>query len=76
MAGDEIAKYDLLIGDEPIQYGGFKLFYKQDTPLLPPEEVLELASPFAQGSPMIPQADGDRLGSQDEKVDRRGQEGR
>jgi hypothetical protein len=35
-------KYDLLVGDEPIQYGGFKLFYRQDEPLLSPEQVLAL----------------------------------
>jgi hypothetical protein len=32
----------LLVGDEPIQYGGFKLFYRQDEPLLSPEQVLAL----------------------------------
>lgn len=46
----KLAKYDLLVRDEPIQYGGFKLFYPlddpslpgQDIPLLKPEEVLAL----------------------------------
>jgi hypothetical protein len=38
-------KYDLLVRDEPIQYGGFKLFYDQDTPLLSPEQVLERLEP-------------------------------
>jgi len=46
----KLAKYDLLVRDEPIQYGGFKLFYPlddpslpgQDIPLLEPEEVLAL----------------------------------
>lgn len=41
-AEDKTTKYDVLVGDEPIQYGGFKLFYRQDEPLLSPEEVLEL----------------------------------
>ena len=43
-AEDKTTKYDVLVGDEPIQYGGFKLFYRQDEPLLSPEEVLELDS--------------------------------
>jgi hypothetical protein len=34
--------YHLLVTDEPIQYGGMKLFYKQDDPLMPPEQVLSL----------------------------------
>ncbi len=38
-------KYDLLVRDEPIQYGGFKLFYDQDTPLLSPERVLDRLEP-------------------------------
>jgi len=46
----KIAKYDLLVSGEPIQYGGFKLFYPlddpslpgQDIPLLEPLEVLSL----------------------------------
>lgn len=41
-AEDKTTKYDVLVGDEPNQYGGFKLFYRQDEPLLSPEEVLEL----------------------------------
>ena len=40
-------KYNLLVRDEPIQYGGFKLFYSQDVPLLTPEEVLSLNPPPA-----------------------------
>jgi hypothetical protein len=42
---DKIKKYDLLVRDQPIQYGGFKLFYRQDTPLLSPEQVLEALEP-------------------------------
>ena len=38
-------KYDLLVRDEPIQYGGFKLFYEQDTPLLSPKQVLDRLEP-------------------------------
>lgn len=41
-AENKISKYDLLVSEEPIQYGGFKLFYTQDVSLLSPEEVLQL----------------------------------
>ncbi len=42
LAEEKTTKYDILVGDEPIQYGGFKLFYRQDKLLLSPEQVLEL----------------------------------
>ncbi|CAA9440375.1 MAG: putative lipoprotein [uncultured Rubrobacteraceae bacterium] len=42
LAEEKTTKYDLLVGEEPIQYGGFKLFYRQDEPLLSPDQVLEL----------------------------------
>jgi hypothetical protein len=35
-AEEKTTKYDTLVGDEPIQYGGFKLFYRQDKLLLSP----------------------------------------
>ncbi|MGH3086115.1 MAG: hypothetical protein ACRDSJ_02205 [Rubrobacteraceae bacterium] len=38
----KFSKYGLLVRDEPIQYGGFKVFYQQDTPVLEPEQVLAL----------------------------------
>ena len=38
----KITKYNLLVRDEATQYGGFKLFYTQDAPLLSPQEVLQL----------------------------------
>jgi hypothetical protein len=38
-------KYDALVRDQPIQYGGFKLFYNEDYPLLSPKEVLEELEP-------------------------------
>ena len=38
----KLTKYDLLVRDEATQYGGFKLFYTQDAPLLSPQEVLQL----------------------------------
>jgi hypothetical protein len=36
------AEYHSLVREEPIQYGGFKLFYSQDKPVMTPKEVLEL----------------------------------
>jgi hypothetical protein len=38
-------KYRLLVTRQPIQYGGFKLFYEQDTPLMSPEQVFEALRP-------------------------------
>ena len=38
-------KYNLLVTQEPIQYGGFKLFYDQDAPLLSPNQVLSDLNP-------------------------------
>ena len=38
---DEIEKYDILVGEEPIQYGGFKLFYRKDGSLVSPEQGLQ-----------------------------------
>src|SRR5699024_8065653 len=38
----KISAYGKLVRDQPIQYGGFKLFYDNDDPLLTPEEVLQL----------------------------------
>ena len=39
---NKISKYNALVSGEPIQYGGFKLFYSQDPVLLSPEQVLQL----------------------------------
>ncbi|MEW6637236.1 MAG: hypothetical protein AB1425_10555 [Actinomycetota bacterium] len=39
---DKFTKYRLLVRDDPIQYGGFKVFYRQDTPVLNPEQILTL----------------------------------
>jgi hypothetical protein len=41
----KIKKYNMLVRDQPVQYGGFKLFFEQDTDLLSPEEVLEVLEP-------------------------------
>lgn len=38
----KIANYNAFVRDELIQYGGIKLFYKQDEPLLTPAEVIHL----------------------------------
>ena len=38
----KLTKYDMLVRDEATQYGGFKLFYTQDAPLLSPQQVLQL----------------------------------
>ena len=37
------ATYDAVITQEPIEFHGIKLFYKQDVPLMTPEEVLSLS---------------------------------
>jgi hypothetical protein len=41
-AAAKLSKYDILVGQQPIQYGGFKIFYRQDYPVLSPEEVLQM----------------------------------
>ncbi|MEW9674823.1 hypothetical protein ABRT01_01315 [Lentibacillus sp. L22] len=38
----KMSAYGKLVRKQPIQYGGFKLFYKNDDPLLSPEDVLKL----------------------------------
>jgi hypothetical protein len=38
----KMAAYGKLVRKQPIQYGGFKLFFKNDHPLLSPKEVLKL----------------------------------
>jgi hypothetical protein len=41
-AADKQALYKKYIRDEPNQYGGFKIFYDKDVPVLTPEEVLKM----------------------------------
>jgi len=41
----KIKKYNMLVRDQPVQYGGFKTFFEQDTGLLSPVEVLEVLEP-------------------------------
>jgi len=36
------AVYNFLVRDEPVEYAGVKLFYRQDMPLMSPREILEL----------------------------------
>jgi hypothetical protein len=41
----KIKKYHALVTQQPIQYGGFKLFYEEDAPLLSPKQVLQVLKP-------------------------------
>ena len=34
--------YKSYVALQPVQFAGFKLFYKKDRPMMPPERVLEL----------------------------------
>ena len=38
----KMAKYRDLVRNEPVQYGGFKVFYNKDEPVMSPEEVIQL----------------------------------
>jgi hypothetical protein len=38
----KVANYSYFVGEQLIQFGGIKLFYRQDDPLLTPEEVVDL----------------------------------
>jgi hypothetical protein len=42
LPGAKIANYNHFVRDELIQYGGIKLFYRQDDPLMTPKDVVEL----------------------------------
>ncbi|SDC38819.1 hypothetical protein SAMN05421663_102272 [Terribacillus halophilus] len=42
MAALKRSGYHQLVHNQPIQYGGFKVFYQKDEPVMTPEEVLEL----------------------------------
>ncbi|MCG1029074.1 hypothetical protein GLV94_04810 [Virgibacillus halodenitrificans] len=41
-AAIKLSAYGKLVKDQPIQYGGFKVFKKNDKPVLTPEQVLQL----------------------------------
>jgi hypothetical protein len=43
--GAKTGNYRTFVHDQPIEYGGIKLFYKQDKPLLKPAEVVALDPP-------------------------------
>ena len=43
--GIKSSQYDALVVEQRVQYTGFKLFYKQDVPLMTPEQVLLLDPP-------------------------------
>ncbi|MDQ3696245.1 MAG: hypothetical protein M3464_21915 [Chloroflexota bacterium] len=34
--------YNILVRDEPVEFGGIKLFYRQDKPLMEPSDVVDL----------------------------------
>jgi hypothetical protein len=38
----KLSKYEWLVRDQMVQFSGFKLFYRQDSPLLTPREVIDL----------------------------------
>ncbi len=42
LPGAKIANYNHFVRDDLIEYGGMKLFYRQDDPLLTPQEVIKL----------------------------------
>ncbi|MGD7045223.1 hypothetical protein [Jeotgalibacillus proteolyticus] len=39
---DKMALYKKYVRDDPFQYGGFKVFYDKDEPVMTPEEVVKL----------------------------------
>ena len=39
----KVGNYNAFIRDEPIQFGGIKLFYKQDKPLMSPKDIVALS---------------------------------
>jgi hypothetical protein len=43
----KIGNYNIFVGQEFIEYGGIKLFYQQDSPLITPEEIVSLDPPPA-----------------------------
>ncbi|WP_377890465.1 hypothetical protein [Alkalihalobacillus sp. R86527] len=40
--GTKMSLYRKFVRNEPVQYGGFKIFYDKDEPVLTPPEVLQL----------------------------------
>ncbi|MGP4059591.1 hypothetical protein [Halobacillus sp. H74] len=39
---DKMALYKKYVRDKPSQYGGFKIFYDKDEPVMTPEQVVKL----------------------------------
>ncbi len=39
----KVGNYGAFVRDEPIQFGGIKLFYKQDKPVMAPKEIIALS---------------------------------
>lgn len=39
----KVGNYGAFVRDEPIQFGGIKLFYKQDKPVMAPKEIISLS---------------------------------
>ena len=44
----KISKYHAFIRDQPVEFGGIKLFYRQDRPVMTPQQVVSL-----EPSPMV-----------------------
>jgi hypothetical protein len=42
---NKISGYNLFLQDRQIQFAGIKLFYKQDDPLMTPQEIVALSPP-------------------------------
>ena len=40
--GAKVQNYAYFVKEQSIQYGGIKLFYRQDDPVMTPEEVIQL----------------------------------
>ena len=41
--GAKSGNYEKFVREEPLQYGGIKLFYKQDKPLMTPKDIVALS---------------------------------
>lgn len=41
--GAKSGNYDKFVREEPLEYGGIKLFYKQDKPLMTPKDIVALS---------------------------------
>ena len=41
----KVSKYDWLVREQRVQFSGYKLFYRQDVPVMTPSEVVKLGPP-------------------------------